>query len=272
VQLAGRPEIRAATKAAYARGTAARSRQRVRLQIVALCGAAVLAAGIGWRSFSIDHQDFATTVGQRSEIALRDGSTIMLDTDTRLSVRWRARARDVRLERGHAFFTVAHDAAQPFTVRAGDASVVATGTQFDIRRTDVMTSVALLRGGVDVRSAGNPVTHLNPGQQWRIPESGKPLVEPVSSATITAWMDDRILFNNLPLADLLAKVNRNLDRPIVLDAPGYAQARLSGSLKAGDGPAFVAAVTATLPLTTVKDNTGTLHLRDMPDHSPSPAL
>lgn len=140
--------------------------------------------------------------------------------------------------------------------------MVATGTQFDVQRTGSVTLVALLRGGVDVRSEGHPVTHLTPGQRWRAPAGGAAVVEPVPSDAITAWMNERILLDDVPLADAIARVNRHLDQPIVLDAQDHAQARFSGLLKPGDTQGFVAAVVAVLPLEAVKDADGAIHLRD----------
>jgi len=271
-RLAGRSTIEAATEAAYRRGVRHRQEWRRPMQAASLCTALLLVAGISWNQWRTGRETFATSVGEQREVELQDGSTIMLDSDTRLSIRFLSGARNVQLEQGQAFFTVAHDTTRPFTVRAGDTSVVATGTQFDVQRTGSATLVALLRGGVDVRSEGHPVAQLTPGQQWRAPADGPAVVEPVASSTITAWMNDRIVLDNVPLADAIARVNRHLGQPIVLDTQDQTQARFSGSLKAGDAQGFVAAVAGALPLEAVKDEDGAIHLRDRsPPIQPCPS-
>jgi transmembrane sensor len=261
-RLAGRPAIEVAAERAWARGRSHRWTARPALRLATLCAGLALVAGIGWSRWRIDRESFSTGIGQRREIALEDGSTIMLDTDTRLSIRFSSGARDVRLEQGQAFFTVAHDTARPFTVRAGDDSVVATGTQFDVRRSGSDILVALLRGGVDIWSNDKPTAHLAPGQQWRASSNGMPAIEPVAYDRISAWTSGRIVLDEVPLADAIAEANRYLPHPIILDAPNYAQARFGGSLNAGDAQAFVVAVSAILPLTAVKDETGAIHLRE----------
>jgi transmembrane sensor len=260
-RLAGRSAIVAATEAALARGRARRWTSRPAMRLATLCGALALVAGIGWSQWRIERESYSTGIGQRRVVALEDGSTIMLDTDTRVSIGFSSRARDVILQQGKALFTVAHDTARPFTVRVGDETVVATGTQFDVRHGGSDTLVALLRGGVDVRSDDKPGAHLKPGQQWRQTSNGKPTIGPLASDRVTAWTTGRIVLDDMPLVDAVAEVNRYLPRPIMLDAPDRARARFSGSLKAGDARGFIAAVSAVLPLTAVTDPTGTIHLR-----------
>lgn len=262
--LAGRPAIEVATRSAWARG-GMRSRRSCRsLRAIAICAGIVATVGILWSQWLIDRESFATGIGQRREIVLRDGSTVMLDTDTRLSIRFSSGARDVRLEQGQAFFTVAHDKARPFTVRAGEDVVVATGTQFDVRHEGEATLVALVRGGVDVRSDGDTAGHLTPGQQWRESKDVAPIIETVALDRIAAWTHGRVDLDHAPLGDAIAEVNRYLNRHVVLDAEDHAHERISGSLRAGDAHYFVVAVTAILPLVAVTDGEGAIHLRDRP--------
>ena len=77
-----------------------------------------------------------TAIGEQVTVRLDDGSKIQLNTDSELSVRFSKAERRLVLERGQAFFDVAHDPARPFVVDAGKASVRALGTRFDVRRGD----------------------------------------------------------------------------------------------------------------------------------------
>ncbi|MFX9169461.1 FecR domain-containing protein, partial [Acinetobacter baumannii] len=58
--------------------------------------------------------DHATGVGERRDLALADGSHVLLNTDSALSVDYTADRRGVALQRGEAFFAVARDPARPF--------------------------------------------------------------------------------------------------------------------------------------------------------------
>jgi len=59
-------------------------------------------------------------------------------------------ARNVHLIRGEALFVVERDSARPFTVTAGDTTVRALGTQFNVRRRAEGADVAVVEGAVQV--------------------------------------------------------------------------------------------------------------------------
>jgi transmembrane sensor len=78
--------------------------------------------------------DFSTANAQQREIRLSDGTTMLLNTASRVTVFYSKREREVYLAQGEASFNVAHDADRPFTVRAGrNHRLQATGTRFDVR-------------------------------------------------------------------------------------------------------------------------------------------
>ncbi len=69
-----------------------------------------------------------TTVGQQQVRVLRDGTRVVLNTDTRIEVNYDARARRVRLVRGEARFDVSKHPTWPFLVTVGDREIRALGT------------------------------------------------------------------------------------------------------------------------------------------------
>ena len=73
-------------------------------------------------------QTYDTAVGERRAISLEDGSTIELNTNSRVRVRLARGERRLWLEKGQAMFAVAPDKARPFLVTAGDTTVRALGT------------------------------------------------------------------------------------------------------------------------------------------------
>ena len=73
----------------------------------------------------------ATLRGEIRTVRLPDGSKVTLDADTLLTVSFGKASRRLRLERGRARFEVAHE-TRPFVVAAGDRSVTARGTIFDV--------------------------------------------------------------------------------------------------------------------------------------------
>lgn len=93
-----------------------------------------------------------TPAGQNQAFILADGSRLNLGASTRLEIKLEARARDINLVRGEAFFPVAKDRDRPFTVHAGDATVTAVGTEFSVNRGADQVVVAVIEGRVLVGS------------------------------------------------------------------------------------------------------------------------
>ena len=81
---------------------------------------------------------------------LPDGSTLYLNTDSTVTVRYSGHERMVEVVRGQALFQVTHDTARRFRVQAGEAGAIAVGTRFDVYRQDSATLVTVAEGQVAV--------------------------------------------------------------------------------------------------------------------------
>ncbi|WP_204309887.1 FecR family protein, partial [Klebsiella michiganensis] len=72
---------------------------------------------------------YRTAAGERREVALTDGSKMILNGDTRVAM---IDARHAELIEGEALFEVRHDAAHPFIVKTGDVTLEDAGTVFNV--------------------------------------------------------------------------------------------------------------------------------------------
>ena len=248
------------------------------LLAVASLGALV---GFGvWRSTRAEI--YQTTLGERRTITLADGSQVDLDSNTRLAVKLRPKARALDLISGQARFEVAHDATRPFTVHARDKTVVATGTSFNVDMIGAKVIVTLFEGRVLIlqdRPAHLPiiephpspivVARLTPGEQLIAQPSklerpaGIPrtiVLEKVSTDRTMAWESGQLVFDNEPLSSVAERVARYGDRPIAVDGQAAAL-RLSGVFDAGDLNTFLDAVQRALPVAAETDADGVVHLR-----------
>src|SRR5690606_28423958 len=107
----------------------------------------------------------------------RDGSTVLLDTNSVITVEYRRKQRDVTLRQGQAQFSVASQPSRPFIVHAGRGSVRAVGTEFQVRKIRDTVQVTLLEGIVAVdapRTSDRQArrTRLQPGDQLRFDANG----------------------------------------------------------------------------------------------------
>lgn len=162
--------------------------------------------------------DFRSGVGERRSVRLSDGSRVELGTDSAISVAFTASARSITLHRGQAFFEVAPDPARSLSVRAGPGSTTALGTRFDIRRDDDGVTVSVLEHAVQVRVDGQPDA-ARVAQGWQLRYGDRGIGQPLRMAdpgAVTAWRQDRIVFDGVPLRQVLRELARYRHGPIVL--------------------------------------------------------
>ena len=260
-RLANDPDLVAAVESAMTRKAsvqAARRPDRRVLGAAGLCAALVLGTGLFF--VLTDRSTFATGVGETRVVQLADGSSVRLDTGSRLHVSFSGGRRLVELQKGQAFFTVAHDASRPFVVAAGAAQVTAVGTVFDVRRDPGTVRVTLVSGAVDVqRGAAGDVRRLTAGQEARVDEAGI-IARASDVAAATGWTEGRIVLREASLKQAVDEVNRYLTSKIELDAPALEDERVSGVFKTGDRDAFVSAASHSLGLRVSSGRDGAVRL------------
>lgn len=233
--------------------------------VAALAGVAALGAAGLW--FISRPQVYATDVGERRVVQLADGSTVTLDTGSRISVRLRGEARRIELSAGQALFDVSRDPSRPFVVTAGETRVTALGTRFEVRRLGGDIRVVLVEGRVRVDASEGEAPRswtLQPGEQLK-PNEPKPVVLPVDAARVTSWTTGRLLFDGAPLAAAIEEVNRYSKTQVELRAPAVAGIQVSGAFDAGDTEGFVSALTELYPLRIVSTEGDRIVLGEVPE-------
>ncbi|MGR4866734.1 FecR family protein [Caulobacter sp. LARHSG274] len=206
-------------------------------------------------------QTYRTQVGERRVVALADGSTIALNTDSVVRVRLSRQRRAISLDRGQALFSVAHDAARPFIVTAGDTAVRAVGTRFEVYRTGAVVRVTLAEGQVQVIQAHAPApTMMRAGT--RLDVAGQVPARPVAVdvAAATGWTDGRLTFRDTPLAQAVAEANRYSRTKVALGPGVPADEPVTAIFNAGDTTAFVDGVSRLLDLRSTTRADGVIEL------------
>lgn len=202
---------------------------------------------------------FRTAVGERSNITLSDGSSVVLNTNSRIEVRYTAERRSVRLLAGQAWFQVAKNPERPFVVEAGDRRVTALGTAFDVRmdRPDSV-QVTLAEGKVSVEPILSPLARLiSPPPVPELLVAGEALIVSDDASVekrkadltkLESWRQGQVVFDNDTLESAIAEINRYSATRIELADPSLGALRVSGVFKAGHSDSFVETVTGHYPL------------------------
>ncbi len=188
-----------------------------------------------------------TGTGQRTTTTLADGSVITLDGQSELKVVEMAAVRRIKLIRGRAYFQVAKDHVHPFLVQAGDKTVRAVGTAFDVSVEGSAVTVTLVEGKVRV---DEPKRLFGSSHSAELVPGGKLVADPgkswvlsrVDAGQETSWLSGRLTFFHDPLASAVAEVNRHSARKIVFSGGLTPDTRIVGVFRAGDTDAFTTAL------------------------------
>jgi transmembrane sensor len=216
-------------------------------------------------------QTYVTGKGEHRTLRLADGSTVELNAGSRLSVALRAHERRLALPQGEALFDVAADTARPFLIDAGDRTVSVVGTRFDVRHRGAALSVTVERGVVEVRpaeDAAGRVYRLHPGQRLDTAQGAAAVqLSPADPQQVEAWRAGRLIYRDQPLGDVVADLNQQFARPIVIDDPALGRTPVSGVLVLDDEDAVIRRLSLLAPIKALPSARGVL-LRSDPAAKP----
>jgi ferric-dicitrate binding protein FerR (iron transport regulator) len=197
---------------------------------------------------------YATGIGEQRTVTLSDGSTVELNSQSRLRVAFHPHERDVELLEGRALFHVAHDRTRPFLAQSEGAKVRAVGTQFDVYRKSDGTVITVVEGRVAVMPESSWVNSVAPsmtarlstvavsstevllsaGEQLSVTRRRSPQPVPVDAAVATSWTQHKIVFRHTPLAEAFAELNRYGGISLRIQGKGLEDFRISGTYATTD--------------------------------------
>jgi transmembrane sensor len=192
--------------------------------------------------------ELATAIGGRADHVLSDASTIRLNADSHASVVYRRAARDIYLRKGDAVFEVAKNPHRPFNVLAGDATVTAVGTVFEVDRINEAVEVRVFEGVVRVSQGAAPPRLLHKGE-WLLLAANRPAtggrMAPDSS---DSWRADWLDADNMPLKYVVARLNRYSPDAVVLRDPAVGELKVTGRFKLDRTAEALAMISALLEI------------------------
>ena len=138
----------------HARASSTRTREWFRRwRRLAIAASILVVIGGALAMLELSAPVYTTALGEQRSIQFEDGSTVELNSRSKIRVKYSKQERDVELIEGQALFHVAHDIGRPFIVAVGATRVRAVGTQFDVYKKSNGTVVTVVEGRVAVYSA-----------------------------------------------------------------------------------------------------------------------
>lgn len=180
---------------------------------------------------------------------LPDSSVVWLNAGShiRYDSNFIQKNRDVYLD-GEAYFSVAHDADHPFIVHAGNITVRALGTKFNVQayQNENKIEATLISGKILVKIDGKPdqniilapnekLTVIN--EEYKLTKDRKELsfevkevaqIPSIAAVPEVAWLQDKLAFENESFHELAKRMERRYDIHIIFKDSLLCKERLSG--------------------------------------------
>lgn len=178
----------------------------------------------------------ASKVGERKSFQLPDGSKVMLNAGSTLTMAqdFNINTREITLE-GEAFFDVSHNPSKPFIIHTATMNVRVLGTVFNVKAysADKTTETSLLKGSVEITLPNDDKKKiiLRPNEKIVLPnvaaeqfaaetKTAKKLLPKQTDYTIAAltyidsavkevsWTENRLAFNANSFEEIAPELER----------------------------------------------------------------
>ncbi|WP_199259306.1 FecR family protein [Paracoccus binzhouensis] len=205
---------------------------------------AALAAGLSLWFWQDDlrirlRADHVAAVGENLAIMLPDGSRAELASGAALAEDYDGTQRLIRLLEGRAYFTAAPAAQQqgrPFVVEAGGIRITALGTQFSVDLHENEVAVLVAEHSVRVEPIAGPAASVVLAEGMGV--DARPGLIPTPTLRdmdfANAWRSGELVFDDRPLGEVVAELNRYRHGRIVLRGKDLAARRVSGVFHTDD--------------------------------------
>ena len=228
---------------------AMRPRRRWFYMGAGIAASIALLVGVGGILIGQDEQRIAASDESVYRTTLEDGSRLLLDSGSAVAVRFDKAERRLELERGQAFFDVAHNERIPFVVETATLRVTAVGTNFSVGLRDGGRDALVLvtEGAVRVEQKGGGAATLVRANEQLAAVADRMTRSSLTSREVerqSAWQKGLLIFNGETLKAAAEAVNRYSYKPVVIADEGLARQKFVGMIHTGNPRSFADAAAA----------------------------
>lgn len=177
--------------------------------------------------------------GSISQIVLPDSTLIYLNagSEIKYNIGENQKRQEVSLN-GEAWFHVRAQKNKPFVVHTGTYDVRVMGTEFNVKayEADMNIETTLEKGSVVIvpkeKSGKFKMLELSPGEQLIFNKSSKSLsVKEVNAEKYSAWKDNKLIFINMKLEELIVVLERKFGVDINVENSAILQYHYYGTIR-----------------------------------------
>jgi transmembrane sensor len=234
------------------------------LSTIAATIAVISVAGYEFWSRTREAPRLVTSVNWKPAV-LPDGSSLVLSAKAAAEVDFTGPDRDVKLRPdGEAYIKVHHDKRRPFVVQAGAVTVTAIGTAFDVRREGDHVTVTVEEGTIRVAAPGADGQlqwQASAGYQIDYSEREKTaVVASIDAPRVLQWRSGELSYDRMPLATVIADINRYSTTRIVISDPELEHMEFSGTVFVASIGDWLTAFETIYPVRASKPTAGVIQL------------
>lgn len=219
-----------------------------------------------------DFVQYETGTSEIREVTLKDGSTITLAPESRISARLTEDQRNVVLKTGEAFFSVAKKTGRPFVVLSGDTAIRVLGTRFNVHKGVSGLTVTVAEGLVEVAKSPldtNPDSRqlslrrqLQAGEKVESPlQGGLEDIQTVPVEHAGAWRTGMLYYDNTDLREVVADANRYSKQRIVIVSSELYDLKVIAAFRTDQINQMILALEQNLPITVEHHDSGHILLK-----------
>ena len=181
-----------------------------------------------WFTGNLAHHEVCSSVNSIAKVTLPDGTNVWLNRSSSLSypALFDGEVRRVELV-GEGYFEIAHNLDMPFIVKVGEIEVKAIGTTFNVMAypEDENIEVSLRDGLIELYhliSDGNAnlLLRMKPNEFVQFEkESNQYVTRTCDDDRHYAWMDGKLVFENVSMAEMVKRLSRWFNVEILVESP-----------------------------------------------------
>ena len=206
-----------------------------------------------WSS-PVPAEHYYTKAGEMKLFTLSDGSTIKLNTQSKVIVQYSNEQRYINLVKGEAYFVVAKVKERPFTVKHKDYEFTALGTEFLLRTTNAIQLI-VTEHSVGVKNNKGEITTVKEGLGITFAKNWLP-VPNEKIEQLLAWRQQKLVFSQQPLKQVLAELERYIPGNIHLSDLSMAQEPVTGNFNLAQPEEIITIIAEVLELKVYQSKNG----------------
>jgi ferric-dicitrate binding protein FerR (iron transport regulator) len=160
------------------------------------------------------------STNRNAPIVLPDSTLVWLNANSTIEYTSTfSEKREVNLK-GEGFFDVRKKGKQTFVVKTAHFSIQVKGTRFNVQAYESEYENATLEeGSIEFKLYGEEQTYpMTPGDQITINNTAQTIIrKKVDPLNFTAWKEEKLVFDNSPLSDIILKIENRYHVNVIID-------------------------------------------------------